>query len=280
MSKALVEEAVLSLGTDAEWVRIECPWCASETPGKKNMAVATESSFFQCHRCAEKGFYRPRIATLDNLKLTPKRLEFEEAAGPTLPWQYRPLHHTAMMQEDEYYWDYVVGRGVHPDTIVEYQIGYCPSGFYAGSIVVPFYRSGVLTGFVARNLEDRQYRYPKGFRREQTFFNHDRLFDDDDVVVVEGVFDALPHVPHTMAVLGKPTRNHIQLIKLASRGIDFSGKRFYFMLDGDARSENWAAVMQLRMSGVSAIFIKTPAGKDPGDLTPDEFYSLIQEAQQ
>jgi hypothetical protein len=278
LNKEAVEEAVLLSGSDAEWIRIACPWCGHETKNKRNMSVAQESSYYFCHRCQVKGFYAPKVRTLETIKVAPALQFDDDDISMKLPWEFKPLHMTPQLREDEEYWDYVVGRGVHPETIVEFGIGYCATGFYARSVVVPFYRGQSLVGFVAKNLDDGQYRYPKGFRREFVFFNHNRMYDDAPVVVVEGVFDALPHVPHTIATLGKPTHYHIKMIEDNHESGIFDGKVYYFMLDGDARAENWAAVQRLKLKGVPARLVKVPSGKDPGNLSVDEFYSLIQEA--
>lgn len=276
MSKAQVEEAVYAADSGATWIRIACPWCGNETPSKRNMSVTQDSSFYQCHRCGERGFYRPLVPSLESLrvKLSAPEPEVEEKK-PALPFHFKPLFLSPLMTEDEFFWEYMVRRGVHPEVFVSHGVGYCVAGFYAGSVVVPFWHEQELVGFVARNLTDRQYRYPKGFRREQVMFNMDRLHDDEPLVIVEGVFDALPHDPYTAAVLGKPTRNHFDMIEKSGLRSDSRRKRFYFMLDGDARSENWAAVKLLQRRGVDAVLVKTPSGKDPGDLNPEQFHDII-----
>ena len=276
MSKSAIADIVENFveehgGDDRDWIRIECPWCGHENTSKRNMSVALKTGYFYCHRCQEKGFYKRSKAK--DWYVPPVDNPLSEPPKPaiTLPDEFQPLNERPVAGTDIRFWNYVTGRGVHPETIVDCGIGYCQFGFYRDCIVVPLWDGPNLSGFVARNIVDRSYRYQKGFRREISMFNKDRLWDEDPIVVVEGVFDALPHYPHTVAVLGKPSYEHKKLLASVR-------KRVYVMLDGDAKAESWALATLLRVGGVDAIYVPVAPGKDPGDASHEEFLQAIQQA--
>jgi hypothetical protein len=275
MSKQQVADIVAAMmderGDTNAWYRIPCPWCGHENPSKRNMSVSQESGYFYCHRCQEKGFYKRSHAKEWYIPPVERVLPVQAVQKPKLPDDFVALSETPKSGMDFSFWNYVVGRNVLPETIVDCGVGYCTHGMYRDCIVVPLWDGPELSGFVARNIKDRSYRYPKGFRREISMFNKDRLWDDEPIVVVEGVFDALPHYPHTVAVLGKPSREHKNLLASVR-------KRVYVMLDGDARAESWALATLLKVKGIDAIYVPVPSGKDPGDATPEEFIKSIQQA--
>jgi DNA primase len=99
--------------------------------------------------------------------------------------------------------------------------------------------------------------------RGTSLFNHTALLQETDVplIVVEGVFDAIPHLPHAAALLGKPTDDQIALLATTQRPVAFA-------LDGDAWEEGWAWAEHLRFKGVHAGSVKLPPGKDPNDISP------------
>ena len=275
MSKSQVAEIVAAWmderGDCGPWLRIACPWCGHENPSKRNMSVAPESGYYYCHRCQEKGFYKTKERDWYIPPVDPVARQAMVDEGVALPDDFVPLPEVPKTALDLAFWRYVVGRNVAPETIVDCGIGYCTQGLYRDCVVVPLWDGPKLSGFVARNIKDRSYRYPKGFRREISMFNKDRLWDDEPIVVVEGVFDALPHYPHTVAVLGKPSREHKKLLASVR-------KRVYVMLDGDAKAESWSLATLLRVSGVDAIYVPVAPGTDPGDASHEEFIQSIQQA--
>tara|TARA_R100000152_G_C6571355_1_gene38554 strand:- start:128 stop:469 length:342 start_codon:yes stop_codon:yes gene_type:complete len=96
-------------------------------------------------------------------------------------------------------------------------------------------------------------------------FNQDALYvpTTDPVFVVEGIFDALALWPDAVAVLGKPAREHVQILLETDRPIAVA-------LDADARADSLALTMQLKLYSKRSCFIELPCGKDPADL-PDNW---------
>src|SRR5262249_30190976 len=81
------------------------------------------------------------------------------------------------------------------------------------------------------------------------------------LLLVEGVFDALPHWPHAAAFLGKPTGAHLAALD------KHRGRPIVVILDGDAWEQGWAVAQRVRALGVPSIAsVKLPAGFDPGEL--------------
>ena len=83
-------------------------------------------------------------------------------------------------------------RGVSKRDILKWKIGYCATGEYAGRVVIPsFNMDGRVDYFIARSYSGdwRKYLAPPASR--ELVFNDLYVDWDDDLVIVEGVFDAI-----------------------------------------------------------------------------------------
>ena len=91
-------------------------------------------------------------------------------------------------------------RGLTPETILDFGIGYCAKGMMADRIAIPIHNvKGEVVAYAGRFVgepgEDTpKYKLPPGFRKSQELFNIDRAIKqpaDMSLVIVEGFFDAM-----------------------------------------------------------------------------------------
>ena len=91
-------------------------------------------------------------------------------------------------------------RGLTPETIVDFGVGYCSKGMMEGRIAIPIHNvKGEVVAYAGRFVgepgEDTpKYKLPPGFRKSQELFNIDRAIKqpaDMSLVIVEGFFDAM-----------------------------------------------------------------------------------------
>lgn len=266
------EEAVravlpyLRRSTDG-WIRGACPFCPTlrGKSGGDSFGVNTATGGYNCFRCGTKGWVRLEDAPAAG----PIKVE-EPAEKPKmrLPEGFSPLWKGPAL--DSFVArparTYLDGRGLGAEIIRSAQIGVVLNGYYGGRIVVPVLAGRDLVGWVARDYTGRaprKYLYPKGMPRGSVLYRRSALRRDspDPVLVVEGVFDALPHLPDVVAVLGKPSRWHVEELSKSRRPIVVA-------LDGDSWEEAEALAMRLRLRGTKAGSIRLPPGTDPGDAKP------------
>lgn len=95
---------------------------------------------------------------------------------------------------------YLTERGLQPETIAEFGLGYCARGSMAGRIAIPIHNAeGQLVAYAGRwpgtPPEERpKYKFPTGFRKSAELFNLHRSLahsSDQPWIVVEGFFDAI-----------------------------------------------------------------------------------------
>jgi DNA primase len=89
-------------------------------------------------------------------------------------------------------------RGLTPETIVDFGIGYCAKGMMADRIAIPIHNAkGEVVAYAGRFIGAPpegapKYKLPPGFRKSQELFNLDRASKESGpLFIVEGFFDAM-----------------------------------------------------------------------------------------
>jgi DNA primase len=90
-------------------------------------------------------------------------------------------------------------RGLTPETIIDFGIGYCSKGMMADRIAIPIHNvKGEVVAYAGRFPVEEppegtpKYKLPPGFRKSQELFNLDRAIKEQGpLVIVEGFFDAM-----------------------------------------------------------------------------------------
>ncbi len=106
-------------------------------------------------------------------------------------------------------------RGLTPETIVDFGIGFCSKGMMADRIAIPIHNAkGEVVAYAGRFIGAPpegapKYKLPPGFRKSQELFNIDRAIKepaDLPLVIVEGFFDAMKLYQHgcrkVVAIMG------------------------------------------------------------------------------
>jgi DNA primase len=95
---------------------------------------------------------------------------------------------------------YLEERGLMPETIATFGLGYCSKGLLRGCLAIPIHNiEGELVAYAGRWPAEPQagndkYKWPNGFRKHLELFNAHRAIASEQeapLVVVEGFFDAM-----------------------------------------------------------------------------------------
>ena len=264
--------------TRTGWLRAVCPFCferVGKQDKRRSLSILPGRWFYRCWRCHISGVLPRAPEGGAHLEL-PERDPSQFDLGPPegfMPLATEPAASALVTREAR---AYLEGRGVAPSVWAEAGVGVSLHGFAAQRIVVPVTDpgSGDWFGWVGRAWDrdcELRYRYPPGMERGLCLFNAGALAvrTSTPALIVEGVFDALPHWPHAVACLGKPTEAQIEIMREAARPI-------LVALDGDAWSEGEALALRLQLEGVSATSVRLPPCTDPGDFAYDELMALTR----
>lgn len=266
--------------------------CA-EVPGTHSFALADHLLTGNCFRCESRGRINmliPAVAA-DLSEPSEPEHDFEPPPG-FVALGMEPARSSLSCREPL---DYLRRRGVSDFVVTEAQIGAVFEGerMHEGRIFVPILDSDNRTwrGWSAR-LWDRpksedpwddllglndpapvalgrkrwtppKYLYPSGMDRAHLLYNSAALDDltDEPLLLVEGVFDALPYYPQAVAFLGKPSEEQVERLMRSERPL-------VACLDGDAWQIGEMLSMRLRFAGRTAGWVKLPPKEDPGTVDP------------
>ena len=181
--------------------------------------------------------------------------EFQSLANKTLPVTAKPAL------------NYLRERGVTKEDIIRWKIGYCFSGEYENRIIIPsFGEKGKLNYFIARTYNGGRFKYKNPQASKNVVFNE--LFVDwnKDLVLVEGVFDAI-NAGNAVPILGSTLRANSKLI----REIVLNDTPIYIALDPDVIDKERKIIQTLLEYDIELYKIDVSGYEDVGEMSKDAF---------
>jgi DNA primase len=161
-------------------------------------------------------------------------------------------------------YNYLKKRGISDDIINKFNIGYVSEGKYSGRVIVPSYDDdNNLNYFVSRSYvgHKNKYKNPEA-EKDKIIFNEHLINWDEDVYLVEGVFDMF-FINNSIPILGKSVSE-----KLWTMLYEKTNANIIICLDGDAWEDAKKLYRKLeggRLTGKVKL-IKLPKDKDVGEL--------------
>jgi len=165
---------------------------------------------------------------------------------------------------------YLRERGISREDILQWKIGYCIDGEYSNRVVFPsFTNEGKVNYFVARCFDNSFRKYMNPNASKDIIFNELYIDWNDDVVIVEGVFDAIK-ATNAIPILGSTLRENSKLFQKIVK----NDPAIYIALDPDAEKKAEHLISNLLQYNVEVYKIPIPSDKDVGDMTKEEFKEL------
>jgi len=162
---------------------------------------------------------------------------------------------------------YLQSRGLTKADIVRWKIGYCFSGEYRNRIIIPsFDDDGDCSYFIARSYTGDPYKYKNPRISKSAVFNELFINWNEDLVIVEGVFDALV-AGNSVPILGSTLRSNSDLI----RKIVLNDTPIYIALDPDARKKENRIIQMLLKYDIEMYKIDVTGYEDVGSMPKEAF---------
>jgi len=182
---------------------------------------------------------------------------------------------------------YLFERGLNPDTIQEFGLGYCNKGIMRGRIAIPIHnRKGERVAYAGRLVgeptkEKPRYKFPQGFEKELELFNLHRALPHlpaQPLILVEGFFSCIKlwqmGYPTAVALMGT-SLSESQLEDLVElEGLDGS---IHLCFDSDQPGIEASTSIAYRLS--QHMYVRTwPLPRPdigPDDCTQEELAALL-----
>ena len=169
---------------------------------------------------------------------------------------------------------YLSRRGVTNSDILKWKIGYCFSGEYRNRIIIPSFDSeGDVSYFIARSYSGDSYKYKNPRASKDVVFNELYIDWNKDLVLVEGVFDALV-AGNAVPILGSTLRRGSELLREIVR----NDASVYIALDPDAADKERRIIKMLLQYDIELHKIDVSGYEDVGSMPKDVFTQRKQDA--
>jgi DNA primase len=162
---------------------------------------------------------------------------------------------------------YLSERGITREDIQRWKIGFCYDGDYGGRIIVPsFSTTGYPNYFIARSYVGHGMKYKNPQASKNVVFNDLFTNWNDDLVIVEGVFDAI-RAGNAVPILGSTLRTDSDLLRKIVR----NDTPCYIALDPDAAAKERRIIQTLLRYDVELYKIDVSGYEDVGAMPREVF---------
>jgi DNA primase len=204
----------------------------------------------------------------------------QENGAPNKPLQFR-------LDNLERAHPYLAERGLTPETIVDFGLGYCSRGMMAYRIAIPIHNvKGEVVAYAGRFPSEppegtAKYKLPQGFRKSLELFNIDRAIKESPekpLLIVEGFFDAMKlhqeGCRKVVALMGS-TMSAAQEA-LIKKHTD-RNSQIIVMLDEDEAGRAGREDIAVRLSKFAFVKVHTfeHDGQQPDQLSAEEIHNLL-----
>ena len=162
---------------------------------------------------------------------------------------------------------YLQKRGISKADIVKWKIGFCFNGEYRNRIIIPsFDDDGDCSYFIARSYTGDSYKYKNPRASKDIVFNELYIDWNKDLILVEGVFDALV-AGNAVPILGSTLRKGSDLLRKIVR----NDTPIYIALDPDAAAKERRIIEMLLRYDIELYKIDVSGYEDVGSMPKEVF---------
>ena len=265
-----------------------CPFCKHHKP---KLEIDPTTGFYHCWTCEPATKGRNLVPLLKKVQASSSQIaemrtyfpdgkgEFQDKTYSVveLPKEFNSLAKTSTKLSFRQAKAYLNKRGISDIDIVKYNMGYCETGKYKNSVIIPSYnKSGQLNYFISRSFEKdpaRKYNAPSCNKNELIGFEY-YINWKVPVILCEGIFDAIALKRNAIPLFGKTIPKSL-MMKLVESDV----KTVYLALDNDALKEALNYSQQLLNLGKDVYLIELE-GKDPSDIGFENMTKYLHTAKQ
>ena len=269
-----------------------CPKCKHH---KRKLSVNVEKDAFKCWICDYHGRSLRRLVRkfadfrtlqkwdkLDGREDVTKfddifseDNEIEEIQRIDLPKEFTSLANDDLPLAMTPALNYLENRGVTKQDILHWKIGCCVGGDYNNRVIIlSFDEDGYVNYFVGRTFNGSWRKYLNPPASKNIIFNELYLDFDKDLVIVEGIFDAMIAGPNSVPILGSTLRENSKLFQQIVK----NDTPVYIGLDIDAEKKTKKIIKDLLNYGIEVYKIDTSGFEDIGSMSKEEFQKRKNEA--
>jgi transcription elongation factor Elf1 len=290
-AKRILNEVLGYFKESGQELLFKCPSCNHH---KRKLSVNLDKNAFKCWICDYRGRNLRRLVRrygsyvqLSKWDKITNRFDLanfadlfmdqsdrEEEIKVELPQEFRTLTSKDRPLISNPAFRYLRERGLSKDDILKWKIGYCYEGQYRNRIIIPSFNDvGDTNYFIARSYSGDSYKYKNPRASKNIVFNELFIDWDQDLVIVEGVFDAIV-AGNAVPILGSTLRADSRLIQK----IVYNDTPVYIALDPDAEAKERKIIQTLLKYDIELYKIDVSGYEDVGSMPKEIFERRKQQA--
>jgi len=290
--RKILKEVLGNFYASNEELLFYCPYCKHH---KRKLSINLEKSVYKCWVCDvygknirrvikrfgtfkhlqewDKYSGKEDISKFDDIFQRYQNLEYKQRVS--LPEEFLTLTGKEVSLCSKKARNFLESRGIIKEDIVRWKIGYCIRGIYAERVIIPsFDKDGYINYFVSRTYNGDWRKYLNPSLSKDIVFNHLYIDWDSDIILVEGVFDAIVAGPSAVPLMGSTLREESKLFQEIVR----NDSSIFIALDKDADKKSKKIISKLLSYGIEVYKIDTAGFEDVGAMTKEEFAIRKHEA--
>jgi len=268
---------------------LSCPECKDPRSEKRKLVVRLDDGRYHCWVCGAKGSsvnrliakFRPDLlsdARNVNLRKEAEKQQ-EDPSEVLLPKDTALLGCISQPRDPDVRAavNYLKRRGLSCKDMMRWRALSCPTGTFRRRVIIPsFDHEGELNYYVARSIDpDVKMKYQNSkVSKEDVIFNEVDLDWSEEVVLTEGVMDAMKCPENTVPILGSSLSRRSRLYKMLMR----HQTPCIVSLDPDLKHKAFKLADLLSAAGCAVRIAFAPMGRDLGELTKIEVASVLSRA--
>ena len=283
-AKKVLYEAFGNFTDKGSELLFACPSCGHR---KRKFSINLDKNAFKCWVCDYRGrnirrairrfgslvqlqkwdqcVVKNSLEAFDELFMDPIRREDKEKVE--IPKEFVSLTCEKLPATGRYAMKYLDARGITKADILKWKIGYCFEGEYRNRIIVPsFDEDGDCSYFIARSYTGDSYKYKNPRASKDIVFNELFIDWNKDLVLVEGVFDALV-AGNAVPILGSTLRSGSDLLRKIVR----NDTPIYIALDPDAADKERRIIKMLLEYDIELHKVDVSGYEDVGSMPKSVF---------
>ena len=283
-AKKILYEAFGHYSDKGHELLFACPSCGHR---KRKFSINLDKNAYKCWVCDYRGrnIRRPirRFGTYTQLQkwdqitnrtdlerfsdLFSEKENVREKQKVELPEEFVSLSSDKVPATGMYAMNYLQKRGLTREDIIRWKVGFCFSGEYRNRIIVPsFNDDGDVSYFIARSYNGDSYKYKNPRASKDITFNELYINWNKDLIMVEGVFDAMV-AGNAVPILGSTLRKGTDLL----RQIVKNDTPIYIALDPDAAAKERKIIKTLLEYDIELYKIDVSGYEDVGSMPKSVF---------
>jgi len=192
-----------------------------------------------------------------------------------LPEEFKTLCSRSLSLATRPIFRFLHERGVNKQDILKWKMGYCSSGDYKERVIIPsFNEDGDINYFIARTYGSDWMKYKNPPASRDIVFNELYVDFDDDLTIVEGVFDAIV-AGNAVPILGSSLREDSKLLKKVVE----HDTPVYIALDPDVEAKAMRLIKKMLTLDIEVYKIDITPYADVGEMTKKQFNIRKQNAE-